>query len=180
MEIVTPVENPVALEKLLKKHRYEVYALEGNLVFQSKHTKPSSWFGYLVIFIGILRMANQRMIQGLIGIVVGIALLIISHFERKKFDLTCPDIQKVAVSGDGIALTFRESNRQRVQLSREEIISMDLDISYDGNYTLGYVTMRDVRDVVYTPFILRNKSEISVKLVGEEIMKAIKNKLNID
>ena len=180
MEIITIVENPVELKKLLKKHRYDVYALDDNLVFESKHTKPSTWFFYIMLFIGVLRIINQRVIQGMISIGLGIAGLILMHFEKRKFDMTSPDIKKVAVATDGVALTFRDAHRDRIQLSREEVKSLALDISYDGNKTLGYVSIRDSTDTVYTPFILMNKSESLVKHTGEEIMRSIKNKLSID
>ena len=180
MEIITTIENPVELKKLLKKYRYEVYVLEDNLVFESKHRKPTAWFGYVLIGIGVVRIASQRTIQGLIGIALGVTGLIITHFEKRRFDLTCPDIQKMAVAPDGIALTFKDTHRKRIQLSREEVRSLALDISYDGNNTLGYVSLRDSSDNVYTPFILMNKSESSVKHTGEEIVRSIKNKMGID
>lgn len=177
MEAIIPVNDIDVLASSLKKHFFQVYRIEDNVVFESKHRKPNFWIFYLILGVGVIRMFAQDISKGLIGVGFGVTGLIVLSFSKKLYDSIASEFKKVAVSQYGIAFTYR--NNKKVQLSPEEIDSFHIDIQYDKNNVLGYVSIKDMNGNWYNPFIIMHKSEDHVNEVSNMIIKAIQNTLRL-
>ena len=180
MEIISAKENPVAFAKTLKRYRYDVYALDENLVFQFSQYKPGTWFIYLIFLIGIIRLVQQNFIQASISLILGLTGLLIIYNAKKKYALAYNDIEKVAVAEEGIALSYKDNFQPGVQINKEEVVAISLDHLTVSGQVLGYITLTDIHNTKYNLFIIMDKSHDVVERVSNDIIQSIKGKLGMN
>jgi hypothetical protein len=179
MEMVLPI-NERAIAEFLKNQRYKVYMLQDNLVFESRHRKPNTWIFYIILAVGFIRLFRQDYPQAFISFGIAITGLIVVGMAAKVYKMTTPDILKVAVTEEGIAFTYRDSQTPKVQLRRDEIDSFHVDNQLNGKSILGHISIKDIHGNWYVPFIIVNRSEEVVNTITDAIINSIKSTLKIE
>ncbi|MCB0705147.1 MAG: hypothetical protein KDC34_07545 [Saprospiraceae bacterium] len=108
--------------------RYGYKLLEGrSLGIEHSFKKQPGWFGVFAILFGILKLAvNPMPIFGVISIGCGIAILLLSARDNKRFELKNLDIKRVVSGNNKLVVEYKNG-----EINKYEAEEVDrLEISY--------------------------------------------------
>ena len=178
-EIISQVDQE-KLRKSLKRQHYEVFFEKNNsLTIVSVHKKPGFLILYLMVFFGVMRLAQQHVFQAILSFAGAITSMMIQQHLTKIYNLTYTTVSRIAVSEDNIQLTFR-TDRSSINLTPEQIESVTIDISYEANNTLAVLLLEDNMNNVYRLMAILHKSEENARSIAEDTLQVIMEKLGAE
>ena len=125
-----------------------------------------------MLFFGVMRLAQQKVGHAMMSFTLAVLAIILNQYENKRYNLTYSDVSKILVSEDNIQLNFK-SNLPSIKLTTEQIASITVSISYDGNTTLAALLLEDNMKSVYNLLNIAHKSEEAARELADETLQAI-------